>query len=1127
MSVDLSQYITRDFTCNAYKSVNDKKSYRQVRLDNGLQVILIQDISEATEQLSSGRKTLFGASSSSFDPFGSLPRKRFRTVSPMINQDMGEPSGSSEVESVSDDECSEDDRPGADGKSGERSSAMSLCVRVGSLDDPEDLQGLCHYTEHVVLMGNEQFPEVNEFDEYVERHCGYSNGITEYECTYYEAEIPNQYLEGCMQRFAACFKKPLFREEDVERELNPVHNEFVDNFTDDEVRLEHLLCSMARSDHPLNKFSWGNNVSLREQPAANNVNVRERMVEFFEKHYKADAMTLAVQSQQSLDYMEKLVRQHFSDIASLGKQSDGATSPGYELLCQKLQHLPISTKLRKPEGVSFDSTALNHIHYVDPIDEGHFLKMFWFFPPLITSYRAKPLVYIGSLLGHEGVGSLIAYMREQLLALEIVAGNDDHSFDQNTHQSVFSISIQLTDKGLEQLSDVIALVQYYLKMIIDLGPQKWFFEEERLNALSQFRFRNEQPAVKNVADLARNSFVYPFEHVLVGAHLLWDYDQELIGKCLQHIKLENSICFVLSKQAHEQMDGPILTDPWAGIRYKTYKISDRFGEIALPSSHHLKSQIAFPQPNEYITSDFSLHRVESLPTPRLLHEDTSSKLYWLPDLEFDTPKGYVMFQFSSLKRRDSIIAATCLDVYVAMFEKWIRQYTYAASVANIDFEIKITSVGLIFKFNGFSQNLMKLVKMVFEKFMLMPIPETLFDTIRVDLLRTYANISIECTDFIEITNKTAVVEGVYSPLDKRRILYHLEPAQVRRHVDEVMHSSYIQGLVYGNLPEKQACECFIKIRTLISNEENRIEFEKIKRIGVRQVPPGHAQLLYKAFTPSDENVMVNAYCQIGSVTLSEQVLLGLLVHEMQEPLFNMLRTKENLAYMLYPYHECFGHVGAFGIMIRSLVNKFTANHVLERIDAFLAHFAQHVADLPIAKFQQLKQAKLKLLRTPYINMRERCEDVWNEIACFEYRFDIRAIKISLLERIDWVAFKQFAKQVLSTERQRRLTLVSIGHGDNATQTTAPIHPFILTTFDHEMKALRTGIEEDIESYDQVPDEVSPDDIVYSLDYLRPIPTDPYVQYITDLPGFTQLMPFFPETDRATAPESPPFPYQDL
>jgi hypothetical protein len=54
-----------------------------------------------------------------------------------------------------------------------------LAVGVGSFCDPEQLQGLSHYLEHMLFMGSEKFPNENEYDEYLTKNGGSCNAFTE------------------------------------------------------------------------------------------------------------------------------------------------------------------------------------------------------------------------------------------------------------------------------------------------------------------------------------------------------------------------------------------------------------------------------------------------------------------------------------------------------------------------------------------------------------------------------------------------------------------------------------------------------------------------------------------------------------------------------------------------------------------------------------------------------------------------------------------------------------------------------------------------------------------------------------------------------------------------------------
>ena len=62
-------------------------------------------------------------------------------------------------------------------------SAASMNVKVGSMADPEDAQGLAHFLEHMLFMGTEKYPDVEDYKLYLTNNGGYSNAYTAEQAT--------------------------------------------------------------------------------------------------------------------------------------------------------------------------------------------------------------------------------------------------------------------------------------------------------------------------------------------------------------------------------------------------------------------------------------------------------------------------------------------------------------------------------------------------------------------------------------------------------------------------------------------------------------------------------------------------------------------------------------------------------------------------------------------------------------------------------------------------------------------------------------------------------------------------------------------------------------------------------
>lgn len=70
-----------------------------------------------------------------------------------------------------------------------KQAAVSMDVAVGSFSNPKNLQGLAHFVEHMLFLGNEKYPEEGSFDQFIAENGGNSNAQTMHESTNYQFHI--------------------------------------------------------------------------------------------------------------------------------------------------------------------------------------------------------------------------------------------------------------------------------------------------------------------------------------------------------------------------------------------------------------------------------------------------------------------------------------------------------------------------------------------------------------------------------------------------------------------------------------------------------------------------------------------------------------------------------------------------------------------------------------------------------------------------------------------------------------------------------------------------------------------------------------------------------------------------
>uniref|UniRef100_A0A671KBM1 Nardilysin-like n=1 Tax=Sinocyclocheilus anshuiensis TaxID=1608454 RepID=A0A671KBM1_9TELE len=272
------------------KSPSDPKQYRYIELSNGLRALLISDLSGLDGK----------AEDEDDEDSEEEEEEEEEAVGEEEEGDSGEGTDEESLEEGdsqdSDFEELDEDNDRKKKKGSEKQSAAALCIGVGSFSDPNDLPGLAHFLEHMVFMGSEKYPSENGFDAFLKKHGGSDNASTDCERTIFQFDVQRKCFKEALDRWAQFFICPLMIEDAIDREVEAVDSEYQLAKPSDSHRKEMLFGSLAKPNHPMSKFCWGNAQTLKTEPKEKNINVYKRLREFWKRYYSAHYMTLAVQS---------------------------------------------------------------------------------------------------------------------------------------------------------------------------------------------------------------------------------------------------------------------------------------------------------------------------------------------------------------------------------------------------------------------------------------------------------------------------------------------------------------------------------------------------------------------------------------------------------------------------------------------------------------------------------------------------------------------------------------------------------------------------------------------------------------------------------------------------------------
>uniref|UniRef100_A0A8I5ZTD3 Nardilysin convertase n=1 Tax=Rattus norvegicus TaxID=10116 RepID=A0A8I5ZTD3_RAT len=927
------------------KSPSDPKQYRYIKLQNGLQALLISDLSNVEGK--TGNATDEEEEEEEEEEEGEEEEEEEEDDDDDDDEDSGaeiqddDEEGFDDEEEFDDDEHDDDDldneeneleeleeRVEARKKTTEKQSAAALCVGVGSFADPDDLPGLAHFLEHMVFMGSLKYPDENGFDAFLKKHGGSDNASTDCERTVFQFDVQRKYFKEALDRWAQFFIHPLMIRDAIDREVEAVDSEYQLARPSDANRKEMLFGSLARPGHPMGKFFWGNAETLKHEPKKNNIDTHARLREFWMRYYSAHYMTLVVQSK------------------------------------------------------------------VVPIRKIHALTITWALPPQQQHYRVKPLHYISWLVGHEGKGSILSYLRKKCWALALFGGNGETGFEQNSTYSVFSISITLTDEGYEHFYEVAHTVFQYLKMLQKLGPEKRVFEEIQKIEDNEFHYQEQTDPVEYVENMCENMQLYPRQDFLTGDQLLFEYKPEVIAEALNQLVPQKANLVLLSGANEGRCD---LKEKWFGTQYSIEDIENSWTEL-WKSNFDLNSDLHLPAENKYIATDFTLKAFDCPETeyPAKIVNTPQGCLWYKKDNKFKIPKAYIRFHLISPLIQKSAANVVLFDIFVNILTHNLAEPAYEADVAQLEYKLVAGEHGLIIRVKGFNHKLPLLFQLIIDYLTEFSSTPAVFTMITEQLKKTYFNILIKPETLAKDVRLLILEYSRWSMIDKYRALMDgLSLESLLNFVKDFKSQLFVEGLVQGNVTSTESMDFLRyvvdKLNFVPLEREMPVQFQVV------ELPSGHHLCKVRALNKGDANSEVTVYYQSGTRSLREYTLMELLVMHMEEPCFDFLRTKQTLGYHVYPTCRNTSGILGFSVTVGTQATKYNSETVDKKIEEFLSSFEEKIENLTEDAFNTQVTALIKLKECEDTHLGEEVDRNWNEVVTQQYLFDRLAHEIEALK----------------------------------------------------------------------------------------------------------------------------------
>ena len=193
------------------------------------------------------------------------------------------------------------------------SFAAGLFVKTGSRDEPEAINGVSHFLEHMMFKGSDRYTweDVNRiFDELGARY----NAFTSQEVTAYYANVIPEFTERTIEHLAQLLR-PALREKDFETEKNVILEEIAMYLDDPGHRIYEKLMEVHFHRHPLGMSILGPAETIKGMS-------RDAMEGYFRERYGPRNMVLSATGRLDFDELVKLAEKYCGHWQPVDAQRD-------------------------------------------------------------------------------------------------------------------------------------------------------------------------------------------------------------------------------------------------------------------------------------------------------------------------------------------------------------------------------------------------------------------------------------------------------------------------------------------------------------------------------------------------------------------------------------------------------------------------------------------------------------------------------------------------------------------------------------------------------------------------------------------------------------------------------------
>jgi secreted Zn-dependent insulinase-like peptidase len=860
-------------------------------------------------------------------------------------------------------------------------AAAAMDVAVGAGSDPRDRPGLAHFLEHMLFLGTAKYPQPDAYASFIQQHGGSQNAYTTFADTNYFFEIEASHLAQGLDRFAQFFIAPLFSESLVQREKNAVHSEFTGKRLEENLRYWSVRREMVNPAHPYSGFTTGNLETLADRPGSD---IRDELIDFYHTHYSSNIMSLAIYGSDSLDQMEQWARASFSAIENRAAEKQRFDTPLFtrDQLAKRIDIVPLTDQ--------------------------RFMVLSFPVPKAAHHRFSRPRSYVGNVLGHEGPGSLLSALKRRGWVTSLSAG----SGTETRNAATFEISIGLTKSGVEHVDEIVGTVFTAVNRLKESGLPRWLYDEKQQIDDLAFRYQEKSSPAGTVRSLSVRAQDWPAPNLLSGPYRRSHFDTEGVRAVITSLTPRNMQMIVVAPGLETDR-----TTQWYDAPFRVTTIADN--TLAQWQNAGIDPHIIMPAPNPFLPDNLTLladgqgDPLKLIDTPKLQVWHRTDSSYGVPKANF---RANLHLPTTGLTLQNKVLT----EIYARLVNEQLNEYAYAASLAGLRAGVRTTGRGLGITLSGYADGQQQMLQRVVREMSEFVPDPSLFAEIRRELQENIHN-EARAAPYKRTAART--YQLLYTPYftEKERLgaLEVVTPEALTEFHATLFARARLVVLSHGNLTGRKTLSMVETITSQLLANSQAARADSLEMI---ELPAGSAYA--DEITLDHSDASISLYLQSQTRDRATRARYAVLRQILSQPLYNELRTRQQLGYFVFTYSIDLIQVPSVVIGLQSPVAGPTA--LYRAVETFLTSFETELMAMSNDEFQRNIESVIAQVEEKDKQLRHQTNRYWGAIVREDYQFDASSLFAVALQKVTQQHIIDLYRQLFIEKENGRLLVFNEG-----------------------------------------------------------------------------------------------------